>query len=131
MMEYHHYMGFVVGFFSNMVGVVPRAQRHQLVVSNLARFPLIEFVQFQSVQECVVRVNVSTGVGVGGTDGVVKDVGDGSYVLLPITCLLVPKRGNYMVNNEGNGDAIMGSQGSSSVGLIGSAPASILGTLLT
>lgn len=54
---------------------------------------------------------MSTGVGVGGTDGVVKDVGDGSYVLLPITCLLVPKRGNYMVNNEGNGDAIMGSQG--------------------
>ncbi|AEE76828.1 RNA recognition motif (RRM)-containing protein [Arabidopsis thaliana] len=77
----------------------------------------------------LIRVKVSPGVGVGGTDqeGVVKDVGDGSYAVTYV----VPKRGNYMVNIECNGNAIMGSpfpvffsQGSSSTGLMGSAPAS-------
>ncbi|XP_010421873.1 PREDICTED: serine/arginine repetitive matrix protein 2-like, partial [Camelina sativa] len=77
----------------------------------------------------LIRVKVSPGVGVGGTDqqGVVKDVGDGSYAVTYV----VPKRGNYMVNIECNGSAIMGSpfpvffsQGSSSTGLMGSAPAS-------
>uniref|UniRef100_A0A1J3HB06 RRM domain-containing protein n=1 Tax=Noccaea caerulescens TaxID=107243 RepID=A0A1J3HB06_NOCCA len=77
----------------------------------------------------LIRVKVSPGVGVGGTDqeGVVKDVGDGSYAVTYV----VPKRGNYMVTIECNGNAIMGSpfpvffsQGSSSTGLMGSAPAS-------
>ncbi|KAJ0235765.1 RNA recognition motif [Hirschfeldia incana] len=77
----------------------------------------------------LVRVKVSPGVGVGGTDqeGVVKDAGDGSYHVTYV----VPKRGNYMVSIECNGVAIMGSpfpvffsQGSSSTGLMGSAPAS-------
>ncbi|CAA7042474.1 unnamed protein product [Microthlaspi erraticum] len=77
----------------------------------------------------LVRVKVSPGVGVGGTDqeAVVKDVGDGSYDVTYV----VPKRGNYMVSIECNGNAIMGSpfpvffsQGSSSNGLMGSAPAS-------
>ncbi|XP_023641127.1 serine/arginine repetitive matrix protein 2 isoform X4 [Capsella rubella] len=77
----------------------------------------------------LIRVKVFPGVGVGGTDqqGVVKDVGDGSYAVTYV----VPKRGNYMVNIECNGSAIMGSpfpvffsQGSSSTGLMGSAPAS-------
>lgn len=55
----------------------------------------------------LIRVKVSPGVGVGGTDqeGVVKDVGDGSYAVTYV----VPKRGNYMVNIECNGNAIMGS----------------------
>ena len=55
----------------------------------------------------LIRVKVSPGVGVGGTDqeGVVKDVGDGSYCVTYV----VPKRGNYMVSVECNGVAIMGS----------------------
>lgn len=55
----------------------------------------------------LVRVKVCPGVGVGGTDqeGVVKDVGDGSYHVTYV----VPKRGNYMVSIECNGVAIMGS----------------------
>lgn len=54
-----------------------------------------------------VRVRVSPGVGVGGgdLDGIVKDMGDGSYTVTYV----VPKRGNYMVNVECNGKAIMGS----------------------
>ncbi|CAA7032289.1 unnamed protein product [Microthlaspi erraticum] len=49
----------------------------------------------------LIRVKVSPGVGVGGTDqeGVVKDVGDGSYAVTYV----VPKRGNYMVSIECNG----------------------------
>ncbi|XP_058180955.1 uncharacterized protein LOC131299428 [Rhododendron vialii] len=75
-----------------------------------------------------IRVRVSPGVGVGGSDqdGVVKDMGDGSYTVTYV----VPKRGNYMVNIECNGKAIMGSpfpvffsQGTTTGGLLGLAPA--------
>ncbi|KAK6161703.1 hypothetical protein DH2020_005084 [Rehmannia glutinosa] len=54
-----------------------------------------------------VRVRVMPGVGVGGTEeeGIVKDMGDGSYSVTYV----VPKRGNYMVNVECNGKPIMGS----------------------
>lgn len=54
-----------------------------------------------------IRVRVSPGVGVGGSDqdGVVKDMGDGSYTVTYV----VPKRGNYMVSIDCNGKAIMGS----------------------
>lgn len=54
-----------------------------------------------------VKVRVSPGVGVGGSDqdGIVKDMGDGTYTVTYV----VPKRGNYMVNVECNGKAIMGS----------------------
>lgn len=54
-----------------------------------------------------VKVRVSPGMGVGGTeqDGIVKDMGDGSYSVTYV----VPKRGNYMVNVECNGKPIMGS----------------------
>lgn len=54
-----------------------------------------------------VRVRVAPGVGVGGNeqDGIVKDMGDGSYSVTYV----VPKRGNYMVNVECNGKPIMGS----------------------
>ncbi|XP_068655306.1 uncharacterized protein [Aristolochia californica] len=53
------------------------------------------------------KVNVSPGVGVGGTDqeGMVKDMNDGSYTVT----YAVPKRGNYMVHVECNGKPIMGS----------------------
>lgn len=54
-----------------------------------------------------VKVRVSPGVGVGGSeqDGIVKDMGDGTYSVTYV----VAKRGNYMVNVECNGKAIMGS----------------------
>lgn len=54
-----------------------------------------------------IKVKVSPGVGVGGTEqeGIVKDMGDGSYTVTYV----VPKRGNYMVNIECNGKPIMGS----------------------
>lgn len=54
-----------------------------------------------------IKVKVSPGVGVGGTEqeGIVKDQGDGTYTVTYV----VPKRGNYMVNIECNGKAIMGS----------------------
>lgn len=74
-----------------------------------------------------IRVRVSPGVGVGGSDqdGVVKDMGDGSYTVTYV----VPKRGNYMVTIECNGKAIMGSpfpvffsQGTTTGGLLGLAP---------
>jgi hypothetical protein len=55
----------------------------------------------------VIKVRVSPGVGVGGTEqeGNVKDMGDGTYTVTYV----VPKRGNYMVTIECNGKAIMGS----------------------
>ncbi|XP_060180457.1 uncharacterized protein LOC132610190 [Lycium barbarum] len=71
-----------------------------------------------------VRVRVSPGVGVGGSDleGIVKDMGDGSYTV----SYIVQKRGNYMVNVECNGKSIMGSPfpvffstGSTTGGLLG------------
>jgi len=54
-----------------------------------------------------IKVKVSPGVGVGGSDidGIVKDQGDGTYSVTYV----VPKRGNYMVNVECNGKPIMGS----------------------
>lgn len=54
-----------------------------------------------------IKVKVSPGVGVGGSEqeGMVKDMGDGTYTVTYI----VPKRGNYMVNIECNGKPIMGS----------------------
>lgn len=54
-----------------------------------------------------VKVRVSPGVGVGGSDqdGIVKDLGDGTYSITYV----VPKRGNYMVHVECNEKAIMGS----------------------
>ncbi|CAH2051071.1 unnamed protein product [Thlaspi arvense] len=54
-----------------------------------------------------IKVKVSPGVGVGGSDqdGIVKDMGDGTYTVTYV----VPKRGNYMVNVECNGKPIMGS----------------------
>ncbi|CAI0378632.1 unnamed protein product [Linum tenue] len=76
-----------------------------------------------------IKVTVSPGVGVGGTeqDGIVKDIGDGSYTVTYV----VPKRGNYMLHIECNGKPIMGSpfpvffsQGTSTGGLLGVAPAS-------
>ncbi|CAN1146819.1 hypothetical protein LINPERHAP2_LOCUS15508 [Linum perenne] len=76
-----------------------------------------------------IKVKVSPGVGVGGTeqDGIVKDLGDGSYTVTYV----VPKRGNYMLHIECNGKPIMGSpfpvffsQGTSNGGLLGVAPAS-------
>lgn len=74
-----------------------------------------------------VVVRVSPGVGVGGNEqeGVVKDIGDGSYSVTYV----VPKRGNYMVNVECNGKPIMGSPfpvffstGTPTGGLLGMAP---------
>ncbi|RYR16914.1 hypothetical protein Ahy_B03g061759 isoform D [Arachis hypogaea] len=76
-----------------------------------------------------VKVRVTPGLGVGGSDqeGIVKDMGDGTYNVTYV----VPKRGNYMVSVECNGKAIMGSPfpvffsaGNSSGGLLGLAPAS-------
>lgn len=54
-----------------------------------------------------IKVKVAPGVGVGGSeqDGMVKDMGDGTYTV----AYVVPKRGNYMLNIECNGKAIMGS----------------------
>ncbi|RWR87131.1 Dynein alpha chain, flagellar outer arm [Cinnamomum micranthum f. kanehirae] len=53
------------------------------------------------------KVRISPGVGVGGSDqdGMVKDTGDGTYTVT----YAVPKRGNYMVHVECNGKPIMGS----------------------
>lgn len=75
-----------------------------------------------------VMIRVSPGVGVGGSDleGIVKDMGDGTYTV----SYIVQKRGNYMVNVECNGKPIMGSPfpvffstGSATGGLLGVAPA--------
>ncbi|CAK9182351.1 unnamed protein product [Ilex paraguariensis] len=75
-----------------------------------------------------ISVKVAPGVGVGGSeqDGIVKDMGDGSYTVTYV----VPKRGNYMVNVECNGKPIMGSPfpvffsaGTTTGGLLGLAPA--------
>ncbi|CAI9778869.1 unnamed protein product [Fraxinus pennsylvanica] len=75
-----------------------------------------------------VKVRVVPGVGVGGSeqDGIVKDMGDGTYT----ATYVVSKRGNYMVNVECNGKAIMGSpfpvffsSGTPTGGLLGMAPA--------
>lgn len=54
-----------------------------------------------------IKVKVSPGVGVGGSEqeGMVKDMGDGTYTVTYV----VPKRGNYMVSIECNGKPIMGS----------------------
>lgn len=54
-----------------------------------------------------VKVKVSPGLGVGGSEqeGIVKDMGDGTYTVTYV----VPKRGNYMVSVECNGKPIMGS----------------------
>ncbi|PRQ38424.1 putative transcription factor C3H family [Rosa chinensis] len=77
-----------------------------------------------------IKVKVMPGVGVGGSEqeGMVKDMGDGTYTVTYV----VPKRGNYMVTIECNGRPIMGSPfpvffsaGSTSTGgLLGLAPAS-------
>ncbi|KAI6694728.1 hypothetical protein NL676_022438 [Syzygium grande] len=76
-----------------------------------------------------INVKVVPGVGVGGTEqeGIVKDMGDGTYTVTYV----VPKRGNYMVHIECNGKPIMGSPfpvffsgGTSTGGLLGVAPAS-------
>lgn len=74
-----------------------------------------------------IKVKVSPGVGVGGSeqDGIVKDLGDGTYTVTYV----VPKRGNYMVDVECNGKPIMGSpfpvffsSGTPTGGLLGLAP---------
>ncbi|KNA03175.1 hypothetical protein SOVF_211720 [Spinacia oleracea] len=74
-----------------------------------------------------VKVKVTPGVGVGGSDidGIVKDLGDGTYTVTYV----VPKRGNYMVHVECNGKPIMGSPfpvffsaGSSNGGVLGVPP---------
>ncbi|KAF5751516.1 serine/arginine repetitive matrix protein 2-like isoform X2 [Tripterygium wilfordii] len=76
-----------------------------------------------------IKVKVSPGVGVGGSDqeGIVKDMGDGTYTVT----YAVPKRGNYMVNIECNGKPIMGSPfpvffsaANSTGGVLGMAPSS-------
>ncbi|KAJ6691209.1 SERINE/ARGININE-RICH SPLICING FACTOR [Salix koriyanagi] len=83
----------------------------------------------------VIKVRVSPGVGVGGTEqeGIVKDMGDGTYTVTYV----VPKRGNYMVTIECNGKAIMGSPfpvffsaGTSTGGLLGMAPATTFPNLV-
>ncbi|KZV27025.1 hypothetical protein F511_07846 [Dorcoceras hygrometricum] len=75
-----------------------------------------------------VVVRIAPGMGVGGLDqnGIVKDMGDGTYTVTYV----VPKRGNYMVNVECNGKPIMGSPfpvffstGTPTGGLLGMAPA--------
>ncbi|KAL6345775.1 hypothetical protein AAG906_017526 [Vitis piasezkii] len=82
-----------------------------------------------------IRVRVSPGVGVGGSDqeGIIKDQGDGSYTVTYV----VSKRGNYMVHVECNGKPIMGSPfpvffsaGTASGGLLGLAPASTFPNLV-
>jgi len=54
-----------------------------------------------------IKVRVTPGLGVGGSEqeGMVKDMGDGTYTVTYV----VPKRGNYMVSVECNGRPIMGS----------------------
>lgn len=54
-----------------------------------------------------IKVKVVPGVGVGGSDqeGIVKDMGDGTYTVTYV----VPKRGNYMVHIDCNAKPIMGS----------------------
>ncbi|XP_022733356.1 uncharacterized protein LOC111287238 isoform X2 [Durio zibethinus] len=83
----------------------------------------------------LVKVKVSPGVGVGGLEqeGVVKDMGDGTYTVTYV----VPKRGNYMVSIECNGKPIMGSPfpvffsaGTSTGGIPGVAPASTYPSLV-
>ncbi|KAK9933071.1 hypothetical protein M0R45_020284 [Rubus argutus] len=83
-----------------------------------------------------IKVKVKPGVGVGGSEqeGVVKDMGDGTYTVTYV----VPKRGNYMVSIDCNGRPIMGSPfpvffsaGSTSTGgLLGLAPASTFPNLV-
>ncbi|CAL5394999.1 unnamed protein product [Camellia sinensis] len=80
-----------------------------------------------------VTVLAGAGVGVSDQDGVVKDMGDGSYTVTYV----VPKRGNYMVNVECNGKPIMGSpfpvffsQGTTTGGLLGLAPAATFPNLV-
>lgn len=60
-----------------------------------------------SIGGAQIKVKVTPGLGVGGSDqeGIVKDMGDGTYTVTYV----VPKRGNYMVNVECNGRPIMGS----------------------
>ncbi|CAI9268696.1 unnamed protein product [Lactuca saligna] len=74
-----------------------------------------------------VKVKVSPGVGVGGSEqeGIVKDMGDGTYTVTYV----VPKRGNYMLDVECDGKSIMGSPfpvffsaGITTGGLLGFAP---------
>lgn len=74
-----------------------------------------------------IKVEVSPGMGVGGSEqeGIVKDMGDGTYTVTYV----VPKRGDYMLNIECNGKPIMGSPfpvffsaGTSTGGLLGVAP---------
>ncbi|KAI3683397.1 hypothetical protein L1987_83900 [Smallanthus sonchifolius] len=74
-----------------------------------------------------VKVKVSPGVGVGGSEqeGIVKDMGDGTYTVTYV----VPKRGNYMLDVECDGKPIMGSPfpvffsaGTTTGGLLGFAP---------
>ncbi|KAK9138413.1 hypothetical protein Sjap_009007 [Stephania japonica] len=75
------------------------------------------------------KVKICPGVGVGGSDqeGIVKDQGDGTYVVTYV----VPKRGNYMVYIECNGKPIMGSpfpvffSASNAGGLLGVPPATL------
>ncbi|XP_028759694.1 uncharacterized protein LOC114718517 [Neltuma alba] len=76
-----------------------------------------------------VKVKVFPGLGVGGSEqeGIVKDMGDGTYTVTYV----VPKRGNYMVSVECNGKPILGSPfpvffsaGNNNGGLLGLAPAS-------
>lgn len=76
-----------------------------------------------------IKVEVSPGMGVGGSEqeGIVKDMGDGTYTVTYV----VPKRGDYMLNIECNGKPIMGSPfpvffsaGSSTGGVLGVAPSS-------
>ncbi|GJZ62611.1 RNA recognition motif-containing protein isoform 1 [Tanacetum coccineum] len=73
------------------------------------------------------KVKVSPGVGVGESEqeGIVKDMGDGSYTITYV----VLKRGNYMLSVECDGRPIMGSPfrvlfsaGTTTVGLLGLAP---------
>ncbi|KVI00425.1 Filamin/ABP280 repeat-containing protein [Cynara cardunculus var. scolymus] len=75
----------------------------------------------------LVKVKVSPGVGVGGSEqeGIVKDMGDGTYTVTYV----VPKRGNYMLDVECDGKPIMGSPfpvffsaGTTTGGLLGFAP---------
>ncbi|ESW25609.1 hypothetical protein PHAVU_003G050400 [Phaseolus vulgaris] len=83
-----------------------------------------------------IKVRVTPGLGVGGSEqeGMVKDMGDGTYTVTYV----VPKRGNYMVSVECNGRPIMGSPfpvffsaaGNGSGGLLGLAPASTFPNLV-
>ncbi|CAA0838636.1 RNA recognition motif (RRM)-containing protein [Striga hermonthica] len=82
-----------------------------------------------------VKVRVSPDVGVGGDEqnGIVKDMGDGSYSVTYV----VPKRGSYMVHVECNGKPVMGSPfpvffsaGTPTGGLLGMAPAASFHTLV-